>query len=227
MSRYAIRSSLAALGFVVAATGISGTVVAAPESAPASTEAKQDGGKVGERHGHYGDKHGHRHGGKHGHRHGAEMRDGFFVPGVGPLSKTQLESLKLDAKQQASFDEAKQAQTDMFKAMRENGGKRHELLSTQLKDGKLDPRALIADEDARREKFREQSAEVRGKWLAAWDSLNSTQHQQVTEWVKERQTKMEARKAKRQERLAQRQARHDAKAADEAKATPAPATSAN
>lgn len=225
MSRYAIRSSLAALGFIVAATGMSGTVMAASETAPTAAETKQNTDKLGERHGHYGDKHGHRHGGKHGYHHRAEMRDGFFVPGVGPLSKTQVESLKLDAKQQASFDEAKQAQTDMFKAMREHGGKRHELLATQLQDGKLDPHALIADEDARREKFREQSTEVRGKWLAAWDSLNSTQHQQVTEWVKERQTKLEARKAKRQERLAQRQARHDAKAADEAK--PAPATSAN
>jgi len=200
MSRYAIRSSLAALGFMVAAAGLSGAAVAATDTAPTAAQATQQDGQPDARQGHH-----HRGHFKHGnHRGGPELRDGFWVPGVGPLSKTQVESLKLDAKQQAAFDAAKQAQGDFFKSMRENGGKRHELLATQLKSGKLDPHALTADEDAQRAQMREQSQQVRGKWLAAWDSLNSTQHQQVTDWVKERQAKMEAHRAKKQERLAKR-----------------------
>lgn len=204
MSQYAIRSSLAALGFIVAAAGLSGTAVAATEATPAATHAKQHDGKRGER------QHcGH---GKHGdHHRGAKMRDGFMVPGVGPLSKEQVESLKLDAKQQAAFGDARQAQREMFKSMRENGGKRHALLNQQLESGKLDPRALTADQDAQRASFREQSEQVRGKWLAAWDSLNAAQHQQVTELVKARQAKVQAHQAKKKERMAERAAQRSEK----------------
>ena len=216
MSRYAIRSSLATLGFIVAAAGMSGTALAATDTAPATAQATQHDGKHGDRHGH----HHHRGHFKHG-AHG--MRDGFFVPGVGPLSKAQVESLKLDAKQQAAFDAAKTAQGDFFKSMRENGGKRHELLATQLKNGKLDPHALIADEDAQRSKMREQSGQVRDKWLAAWDSLNNTQQQQVTDWAKERHAKMEARRAKRQERMAARGDKAPGDVAPSAAPAPAPA----
>lgn len=202
MSRYAIRSSLAALGFIVAAAGLSGTAVAATDAAPATVQATKHDGKHGDRHGH----HHHRHFKRHGHHHG-----GFMLPGVGPLSKKQIESLKLDEKQQAAFDGAKASQREFFKAMRENGGKRHALLATQLKNGKLDPHALIADQDTQRTALSEQSKAVRGKWLAAWDSLNSTQQQQVTDWVKARHEKMEARRAKMKER-------HEKRAAEKAKA---------
>jgi len=214
MSRYAIRSSLAALGFIVAATGLSGAAVAAPDSAPLAATAQQHDGMRGDRHGgHF----------KHGDRRGGHMlRDGFMVPGVGPLTKEQVASLKLDAKQQAAFDAAKQAQGDLFKSMRENRGKRHALLQTQLDSGKLDPHALTADRDAQREQFREQSEQVRGKWLAAWDSLNSTQHQQVTDWVKARQAKMQAHRAEKKERFAKRaEQRAEKLGAEQAPAAPA------
>ncbi|OZI49758.1 hypothetical protein [Bordetella genomosp. 4] len=202
MSRYAIRSSLAALGFIVAAAGLSGTALAASDTAPPAAAAKQHDGMHGDRHGDH--RGGHF---KHGDRRGGpELRDSFWVPGVGPLSKEQVASLKLDAKQQATFDTAKQAQGDFFKSMRENRGKRHELLQTQIQNGKLDPHALTANEDAQRAEFRKQSEQVRGKWLAAWDSLNATQQQQVTDWVKARQAKMEAHRAKKAERLAKRDA---------------------
>jgi len=90
--------------------------------------------------------------------------------------------------------------------MREAGGKRHELLASQLESGKLDPHALAAREDQGRDQFRQQAEQVRGKWLAAWDSLNDGQRQQVTEWVKARQAKMQERHARMQERRAGKQA---------------------
>ncbi|CAM3998080.1 hypothetical protein [Bordetella muralis] len=204
MSRYAIRSSLAALGFIVAAAGLSGPALAASDAAPPAASAKQHDGMHGDhRGGHF--KHGDRRG-------GPELRDSFWVPGVGPLSKEQVATLKLDAKQQAAFDSAKQAQGDFFKSMRENRGKRHELLQTQIQSGKLDPHALTANEDAQRAEFRKQSEQVRGKWLAVWDSLNGTQQQQVTDLVKARQAKMEAHRAKKAERLAKREAARGEKA---------------
>jgi len=185
MSRYAIRSSLAALGFIVAAGGLAGTAVAAP-----------DADTVRPAHGKFHDaKHGH-------HRGGMMMRDGVWVPGVGPLSKKQVESLKLDAKQQAAFDEARQAQGTLRQSMRDAGTKRHELLASQLASGKLDPHALATGEDQGRDQFRQQAEQVRGKWLAAWDTLNDGQRQQVTEWVKARQAKMQERHARMQERHA-------------------------
>jgi len=194
MSRYAIRSSLAALGFAVAAAGLSGTALAAPDADSVRHEQ------------------GRHHGGKYGHHHmGMKMRDGFLIPGVGPLSKKQVESLKLDAKQQAAFDAAKQAQGELRKSMRDAGAKRHQLLDSQLASGKLDPRALTAGEDEGRGQFREQAEQVRGKWLAAWDTLNDGQRQQVTELVKARQARMK-------ERIAKMQARHAGKAAQAAPA---------
>lgn len=195
MSRYAIRSSLAALGFIVAAGGLAGTAAAAP-----------DGDATRSMHG----KH---HDGKH--RHGM-MRDGFFVPGVGPLSKKQIESLKLDAKQQSAFDDARQAQRELRKSMRDVGAKRHELLASQLASDKLDPHALVARQDESRNQFHEQAEQVRGKWLAAWDTLNDSQRQQVTELAKARHAKMQERHAKMQERRAAKQ-RAEAKPASEAK----------
>ncbi|OZI75957.1 hypothetical protein [Bordetella genomosp. 2] len=188
MSRYAIRSSLAALSFVVAAGGLAGAAVAAPGM------GGMDG--MGQAHGKY-----------HGHHRGMMMRDGFRVPGIGPLSQKQVDALKLDAKQQAAFDAARQAQRDLHTAMREAGAKRHELLASQLEGGKLDPRALVARHDENRDQFSKQAEQVREKWLAAWDSLNDGQRQQVTEIVKERHAKMQERRAKMQERRANREER--------------------
>lgn len=182
MSRFAIRSSLAALSLAMAATGLSATAVAAPDADGARHEQRQ-----------------HR-SGKHGHHHaGMKMQGEFMIPGVGPLTKKQIEALKLDAKQQAAFDAARDAQRELRKSMRSTGGQRHELLKAQLASGKLDPHALAARQDESKGQFREQAVQVRGKWLAAWDTLNDAQRQQVTELVKARQAKMQERRAKLKE----------------------------
>lgn len=201
MSRIAIRSTLAALGLAVAAAGFTAPAFAAPDA---------DGARHDQRH--------HR-GGKHGHHHFG-MKDGFMIPGVGPLSKKQVEALKLDASQKSAFDAARQSQDALRKSMREAGAQRHDLLKSQLADGKLDPRALVASADEGREQFRQQAGEVQGKWLAAWDTLNDGQRKQVAEWVKARHDKMQQRIAKMQERQAKRQERS---AAQPAAASAAPA----
>jgi len=177
MSRFAIRSNLAALAFVAATGGlVAGSVMAAPPP-PA------DGGPAAMHHGQPGEFH-------------KGMRDGLFIPGIGPVSKAQVDQLKLDDKQQALFKTAQDGQRSLHEAMRASGGKRHDLLKSQLDSGKLDPRALMAQSDQTRDQFRAQGQQVRDQWLAVWDSLNDTQRGQVTKLVKDREAKMQERHAK-------------------------------
>lgn len=176
MSRFAIRSNLAALAMVAASGGLlAGTVMAAPPA---------DGGPAA--------MHECRHGG--GFHKG--MRDGLWIPGLGPVSKAQVDQLKLDDKQQALLKTAQDGQRGLRDAMRTSGGQRHDLLKAQLDAGKLDPHALVDQTDKSREQFGSQAKQVRDQWLAVWDSLNDAQRAQVTQLVKERQAKMQERHAK-------------------------------
>lgn len=182
MSRFAIRSNLAALAFVAATGGlVAGTVMAAPPP-PA------DGGPAAMHERHHG-------GGFH-----KGMRDGLFIPGLGPVSKAQVAELKLDDKQQALFKTAQDGQRSLHEAMRASGGKRHDLLKAQLDSGKLDPHALVEQSEKSREAFGSQAKQVRGQWLAVWDSLNDTQRGQVTKMLKDREARMQERHAKMEAR---------------------------
>ncbi|MGE8656574.1 MAG: hypothetical protein ACN6O8_07485 [Achromobacter sp.] len=179
MSRFALRSNLAALAMVAATGGLlAGSVVAA---APA------DGGPAAMHEGHHG-------AGFH-----KSMRDGLWIPGLGPVSKAQLDQLKLDDKQQALVKTAQDGQRNLHEAMRASGGQRHDLLKAQLDSGKLDPRALLEQSDKSRDQFSAQARQVRDQWLAVWDSLNDAQRTQVTQMLKERQAKMQERHAARME----------------------------
>ncbi|WP_313700678.1 hypothetical protein [Achromobacter sp.] len=182
MSRFAIRSNLAVLAIVAASSGFAaGSAMAAPpppaEGGPAAMHE------------------GHRGGGFH-----KGMRDGLLIPGLGPVSKAQVAKLKLDAKQEALFKTAQEGQRSLHEAMRADGGKRHDLLKSQLDSGKLDPRALIEQSEKRRDAFGPQAKQVRDQWLAVWDSLNDTQRGQVTKIVKEREARMAERHAKMEAR---------------------------
>jgi len=194
MSRYAIRSTLAGLTLALTAG-----VVATPSFAAAAADAPVASSQKE---------------GRHGHHHRAAMgRGGMVIPGLGPVSKAQLESLKLDADQQALIKQARDAQRELFKARREAGASRHALLDKQLADGKLDPRALLSASESGRDQFREQAGKVRDQWLAVWDSLNDTQRGQVAEIVKERQARMKQRHAKMAEHAKQWRAAHQQAAA--------------
>ncbi|EWM41107.1 heavy-metal resistance family protein [Bordetella holmesii 35009] len=123
----------------------------------------------------------------------------MWIPGLGPLSKAQVASLKLDAKQQALFDKARDASQQAMEARRQAGPAPHELLQAQLNAGKLDPYALAAEGDKRRAQFESQETALRTQWLAVWDSLNDAQRAQVTQIVKERVAKMKEHHGKRGE----------------------------
>lgn len=178
MSRFAIRTNLAALAFVAATGGlVAGSAMAAPTpAADGGPAAMQHQGPRGEFH--------------------KGMRDGLFIPGLGPVSKAQVDQLKLDDKQQALFKTAQDGQRSLHEAMRAAGAKRHDLLKTQLDSNKLDPRALATQSEQSRDQFSTQAKQVRDQWLAVWDSLNDTQRGQVTKIVKDREAKMQERHAK-------------------------------
>ena len=183
MSRINFRPLAAALALTLAA-GSAGTAIAATGDKPA-----QSPGAVAHGHHHHKDHGGHHRG------HFAGMRDGLWIPGVGPVSRAQVESLKLDDKQQPMFQQAQEAQRDCVKSMRDSAKVQRDMLDAQLKAGKLDPHALAAHEDQARDQSQAAAKQVRQKWLAVWDSLNDAQRKQVTELVQARQAKWDARKA--------------------------------
>ncbi|MFY3135965.1 hypothetical protein ACOTFF_02480 [Achromobacter xylosoxidans] len=176
MSRFALRSNLAALAMVAAAGGLL--------AAPVMAAAPADGGPAAMHEGHRG-------GGFH-----KGMRDGLWIPGLGPVSKAQLDQLKLDDKQQALVKTAREGQRSLHEAMRASSGQRHDLLKAQLDSGKLDPRALLEQSEKSRDQFGTQAKQVRDQWLAVWDSLNDAQRSQVAQMLKERQAKMQERHAR-------------------------------
>ncbi|MDQ8032173.1 hypothetical protein CEG14_12555 [Bordetella genomosp. 1] len=173
-NRFALRSSLAGLAMVISAGAFVAPAMAAPQDGKPAPEARHKGP-----------------------RHGGEMRDGAFIPGIGPLSKADIDALKLDAKQQGLFDTARASQEALMKQRFEAGRAEHQLLKEQLAANKLDPRALSAAGEKSRDQFRAEGDKVRDQWLAVWDSLNPGQRDQVTKLVKERSAKMEERMAKK------------------------------
>lgn len=200
MSRIALRHTLAGLSMAITAGLLSAPTIAATTDAPAAAQSSAAKSAPDAQKGPRGEHHG-----RHGHHMG---RDGMMIPGLGPVSKAQLDTLKLDTNQQGLVQQARDAQRDLYKAHREAGAGRHQLLDKQLSDGKLDPRALMAASEANRDQFRTQAGQVRDKWLAVWDSLNDTQRGQVAELVKAREARMKERHEKRAERVQQWRAEH-------------------
>ncbi|CAM3415243.1 LTXXQ motif family protein [Bordetella sputigena] len=185
MNRFAIRPVVASLALAVAAGTFAGAASAAPDasssaaqSSAAQSSAAQPGKDAGGRHFHP----------------MQGMRDALWVPGVGPVGKKEVAALKLDANQQSLFTSAQQAQQDFDKSMREGMASRHKVLDQQLQAGKLDPHALMDAQTQARQQTQARADEVRQKWLAVWDSLNDGQRQQVTQFVKDRQARMQERR---------------------------------
>lgn len=185
MIRSATRPLFAGLTLAVAAA-FSGSALAATDAAPAtqtkatSAEASRHDGKPG--------KEGRHHAGK-------QHRDAAWIPGLGPLPKPVLDGLALNDAQQKQLTEARDAQRTLHQAMREDRKAGRATLDAQLKDGKLDPRALIQARESQRDKFRGQADGVQKQWLALWDSLDATQQGKVAEFVKQRHAEHGKRRA--------------------------------
>ncbi|MEI2414682.1 hypothetical protein V8Z80_00705 [Orrella sp. JC864] len=128
------------------------------------------------------------------------MREGLLVPGLGPVPKQVVDTLNLNEAQQKQLAQTRASQRELGKSLREAGKSRHETLQAQLSAGKLDPRALVAENQGKREQLADERKAVQDRWLALWDSLDATQQAKVADYVKQRHERMaqraEARKAK-------------------------------
>lgn len=175
MKKVALRPILAGLALAIAATA----TVAAP--AP-TTDAQSTATAV--------------HKGGPGHRgpH-AGMRDGLFIPGLGPIGKQQVDALKLDAPQTAKLTTARDAQRSLMERMHTARQAHEKALNDQIAAGKLDPHALVDSSESEHGRFKAEADKVRADWLAVWDSLNDGQRKQVTGFVKERQARMARERA--------------------------------
>lgn len=159
--------------------GLPATAMAAPSDAPpAAQAAKHEHGPKGERRAVHGPHH-----------------DGLYIPGLGPLPKSELDALKLTADQQKQVDALRASQRESYKEMRADRGAHYATLKQQLDAGRLDPRALTKQaEDKRAARLKAaQVSEDRG--LAIWDGLSDAQKTQVTAFVKARHEKMAERRA--------------------------------
>ncbi len=164
MSRNTLRTSLAALAMAIAA----GVAVAPAAAAPDAPQAA-------------------------GQHRGPMKHDGMWVPGLGPLTQAQVDTLNLDAKQKALFDTAREASRQSMQSRHEARPQHRALLQSQLAAGKLDPHALIAEGDKHREAMQLEHKALRQQWLAVWDSLNDTQRAAVSQMAKERMDSKQAR----------------------------------
>ena len=190
MSQVSFRPFVAALSLAVASAGFGVSAHAAQSADAATTATQQVAGKKVSAEGHHHGHHGH-----HGKHHNM-MRGAIMVPGLGPINKKVVESLKLTDAQQAQVKEARDAQRAAFKQMREAGKSRHQALAAQLEGGKIDPRALLAERGKSRDAFRPQFEEIQNKWLAVWDGLDEAQQAQIATHLKERQARIAERKAR-------------------------------
>ena len=124
-----------------------------------------------------------------------QHHDGLFIPGLGPLPKSALDALKLTADQQKQVDALKTAQRESHKEMRAERTAHYAMLKQQLYAGRLDPRALAKQADAKRETRQKAAQASEAQALAIWDSLSDAQKTQVTAFVKTRHDKMAERRA--------------------------------
>src|SRR5690606_34451291 len=130
---------------------------AAPSAQAESSKAER-GGKHAHRHHHH-----HRHAHKKGPR-GAMMDPVFSLQRLAP-------ELKLSAEQKTLFDQAQAQQKTAREAVGEHFKANREARTQLLKADVIDLRALSEQRQADGQLMRDQHAQVRQAWLAAYDSL--------------------------------------------------------
>jgi Spy/CpxP family protein refolding chaperone len=121
--------------------------------------------------------------GMHGMSHG--MQHG--MPGMARLHG----DLKLDAKQEALWQEAEKSAKENTSGMREQMRKQREAALETLKQPGADLRAVMKQMDDARDAGRKQHEASRDRWLAAYDSLNAEQKEKARLFFKDKLERME------------------------------------
>lgn len=107
--------------------------------------------------------------------HGQGMHFGHGFQGMQRLH----DDLKLDAKQEAQWQDAQKFAKDSFDGAREQGRKQHEEFNAALSQPGADLRALLKRMDDVRAERQKQHDAVRDRWLSVYDTLNAEQKEKV------------------------------------------------
>lgn len=109
---------------------------------------------------------------------GPGMHGSMMMHGMKDMSRLH-DDLKLDAKQEALWQDAIKAGKDNMDAMREQHRKQHDDMLAQLKQPGADLRAVLKKMDDFRAEAQKQRDTGRDRWLAVYDSLNADQKEKA------------------------------------------------
>lgn len=133
------------------------------------------------------------------HRHGGLRHPGFGFgpryPGVGPgfgsgfgfgFGPRLHDELKLDAKQEALWQDALKFSKESFAGGRERFRKHHEEIAALLNQPNADLRVIAKRMDELRSEGQKRHEAVRERWLSVYDALSPGQKEKVRLFLKER-----------------------------------------
>lgn len=110
---------------------------------------------------------------------------------IGPRDIARLhDELKLDAKQEALWQQAAKAFLEQANALREERRKQHDELLAQLKQPGADLRAIHQRMESHRAEGQKQRAAGYQRWLGVYEALNAEQKEQVRLFFKNRMERM-------------------------------------
>ncbi len=124
----------------------------------------------------------------HAKRHHREKEGvSLWVPGYGPVKHKLVRSLNLNESQMKLMSDAQAAQATLMQSRRDAMKTAWQQRKEQLDAGKIDPHAALQAADGMWQKSMSTGRqEVNQKWLAVWDSLDSTQQQKIAAYLKKR-----------------------------------------
>ena len=102
------------------------------------------------------------------------------------FSQRLHDELKLDAKQEALWQEALKFSRESFDGGRERFRKHHEEIAAMLNQPDADLRVIAKRMDDLRAEGRKQHEVVRERWLSVYDALSPGQKEKVRLFLKER-----------------------------------------
>lgn len=121
---------------------------------------------------------------------GSGMHQRYMRYGMKEMSRLHDE-LKLDAKQEALWQEAAKASKDAVGSMRERFRKHHEEMQALLNQPGADLRAVAKRMDEFRAEGQKLHEANRDRWLTVYDSLNADQKEKARVFFKNRLDRMD------------------------------------
>ncbi len=115
------------------------------------------------------------------------MAASLWVPGYGPVGHKLVHTLKLNDSQMKLLSDAQAAQHTLWQSRRDAMKTAWQQRKEQLDAGKVDPHAALKAAAAMWQKeMGVGRQEANQKWLAVWDSLDSTQQQKIAVYLKKK-----------------------------------------